>query len=102
MWIRKTKGLDVGQTYQNDKAGSAFVGDIAKVEQDRTVNLIDGASFFSLTIDEAINVSGTEQESVYIHFAHKGIKQQKFIQFVSPTSTSAEDICIQWFSTEAH
>lgn len=69
--LDKAKDLDFGQAYQNDKAGKAFVKHIAKVEQDRTVNVIDGASFFSLTIDEATDVSGTEQESVYIHFAHK-------------------------------
>lgn len=95
----KAKDLDVGQAYQNDKAGRAFVRHIAKVEQDRTVNLIDGASFFSLCIDEATDVSGTDQESVFIHFAPKVIKQQKFLQFVSPNSTSAEDICNALVST---
>lgn len=39
---------------------------ITKVEQDRTVSLIDEASFFSLTIDGATGVSSTEQKSVYI------------------------------------
>lgn len=90
--LDKAKDLDVGQAYQNDKAGRAFVRHIAKVQQDRTVNLIDGASFFSLTMDGATDVSGTEQESVHIHFAHEVIKQQKCLQFVSPNSTSAEDI----------
>lgn len=88
----KAKDLDVGQAYQNDKAGRAFVRHIAKVEQDRTVNVIDVASFFSLTLDGATDVFGTEQESVYIHFAHTVIKQQKCLHVVSHNSTSAQDI----------
>lgn len=54
----KAKDLDVGQAYQNDKAGRAVVRHIAKVEQDRTVNVIDVTSFFSLTLDGATDVFG--------------------------------------------
>jgi hypothetical protein len=90
--LDKAKGLDIGSTYDNFKAGKTFMQHIACVESDRTKSLLNNAQFFSLTIDGASDISGTEQESIYVHWCDKGVRRQRFVEFVSPQSTSSQDI----------
>ena len=54
--------------------------------------MLKSAKCFSLTIDGATDVSGIEQESLYIHVCHKGEKVKRFLEFISSYSTSSEDI----------
>ena len=62
------------------------------MESKKATNLIDDATFFSLTIDGATNVSSVEQECLHLHWASRGIRQQRFLQFISPPTTKSEDI----------
>jgi hypothetical protein len=90
--LDKAKGLDIGNTYQNDKAASTFVHHIAKIETEKTTQSLGLASFFSISIDEATDVAGEENESIYLHWCHKGVRQSRFLSFVTPESTRSCDI----------
>lgn len=90
--LDKAKGLNVGTTYQNDIACRRFLSHIASGETETTKVLLEKANFFSLTIDGATDISGDEQESIFIHFAQNGKLHQRFVQFVSPKSTTSEHI----------
>lgn len=95
VWLCKldrAKGLDTGTTYGNDKAAKQFLCSISDVENDKTTSMLNSTHYFSLTIDGAMDVSGDEQESIYLYWSSKGVRFQRFLQFVSPESTSADDI----------
>src|SRR5215469_14452004 len=51
--LDKIKRLDVGSTYQNDKACAEFIDSIAKCEFNKTARMVRAAPFFSLSCDEA-------------------------------------------------
>ncbi|KAJ8313457.1 hypothetical protein KUTeg_008991 [Tegillarca granosa] len=61
---------------------------IANVETEKTKSFLSKSLYFSITIDGAMDVAGDEQESIYLHSALKGVRQQCFLKFVSPESTS--------------
>ena len=90
--LDKAKGLDIGTTYENDMAGRTFAHYISEVETNNTVLLLKKASFFSITIDGATDSGGMEQESLYMHVCVEGAKEQRFLQFIHPKTTSAQDI----------
>ena len=49
------------------------------------------ATFFSLTIDGTIDISAKEQESLYVWSSSAGAVQNKFLGFVEPESTAANE-----------
>jgi len=49
--LDKMKGLDVGDTYLNDKAAASFVKSIANVTQVDVIHKLDAAKYFSITCD---------------------------------------------------
>jgi hypothetical protein len=90
--LDKAKGLDTCETYKNDKSGKMFVSSIANVEHSKTTSLIQQSKFFSVTMDGATNVSGTEQQSIFLHWATKGVRKQRFLRFVSAQTTTSKHI----------
>ncbi|KAJ8300350.1 hypothetical protein KUTeg_021869, partial [Tegillarca granosa] len=90
--LDEAKGLDTGVTYKNDKSARLFVKHIANVETEKNKSFLSKSLYFSITIDGAMDVAGDEQESIYLHSALKGVRQQRFLKFVSPESTTSEDI----------
>ena len=69
-----------------------FIENIAGVDSEKTSTLLAEASFFFLTIDGATYAAGDEKESIYLHWSHKGVQQQHFLDFASPESTCYADI----------
>ena len=59
------KGLDIGQTYLNNKAAFRFIKAIAVVQSKKTVDMINSAPFFSIMMDSSTDITGDEQDSVY-------------------------------------
>jgi hypothetical protein len=90
--LDKAKGLEIGHTYDNDKAARNFLHHIAKVETQKTSDCLQEAFHFSFTIDGATDISGEEQESVYVHWCFKGVRRSRFVAFVTPTTTTSADI----------
>lgn len=64
--LDKAKGLDCGNTYLNEKAAVNFLQFIASVEMDNTKEMLERANFFSFMMDGSTDLSGDEQEVIYI------------------------------------
>ena len=63
-WLNKldsVKGFQQSSTYNNRQAGTQFMENIAAVECEKIVNLIQQADFFSITMDGSTDSSTTEQ-----------------------------------------
>ncbi|XP_045208832.2 zinc finger protein 862-like [Mercenaria mercenaria] len=86
------KGLNVNTTYETDKSGNQFIHFIAKDTINNIHRAVQEAKYVSVTIDGCADSSGIEQESLYVHFATNGTVHQHFLCFVSPSTTSAQDI----------
>lgn len=70
--VDKAKRLEIGQTYINEKAPLKFIESIAEVETAKTVTILKQSNLFSFIMDGSTDISGDEQESVYIQCFHKG------------------------------
>ena len=75
-WISKLdrkKGLNIGETYTNDKSCRDIVHAIAETERQKIIAHAEDAKFISVMSDGSSDVSVTENEIIYIHFAKEGI-----------------------------
>lgn len=71
--LDKVKGLDIADTYMNEKAATNFIKYIGISEHEQTISLLEKSQFFSFLMDGATDISGNEQESIYIRFSNKGV-----------------------------
>jgi hypothetical protein len=81
-WMCKldnAKGVDIGQTYHNDKAAAKFVEYIAKQARSTTAKLIQEGSFLSLISDGSTDTSWQEAEILYARISCKGQVITRFI-----------------------
>lgn len=72
------KGLDVGNTYRNDKACKQFVRAIAEVERRHLAQHLESAHFLALISDGTTDASITEAEIVYVRYAVNGVVSTAF------------------------
>jgi hypothetical protein len=86
------KGLDVGESYLNDKAAASFVQSIANVTQEDVVSKLHSAKYCSITWDGSTDFTGEELETLYIRVCMKGQTDDSFLSIGSPKSTSSGDI----------
>lgn len=86
------KGLDIGHTYFNNKAALQFVKAIAAVEIDKTVEMINAAPFFSVMMDGSTDITGDEQEAVYVRMSYKGKPIERFLGIGSPVDTTSKQL----------
>ena len=63
-----TKGIDIGEIYLSSKAAMKFVYAIAQSERKKTITRLN-SSIFSVMMDGSTDISGDEQEAVYIRFS---------------------------------
>ena len=95
VWLNeldKCKGIDKGDTYNNEKAAFIFLQSIADVERDKNVVTIQNVKFFSLTMDGSTDDASVEQETLFLRFCHRGKVQHKFIAIGEPETTCSEDL----------
>jgi hypothetical protein len=90
--VDRSKGLEVGNTYLNAKAAINFINSIAEVETKKTVKIINSANFFSFIMDGSTDISGDEQESIYVRCASRGKVTERFLHIGSPPSTCSQDL----------
>ena len=90
--LDKMKGLDVGESYLNDKAAVSFVQSIANVTQEDVVSKLHSTKYFSITCDGSTDYTGEELETLYIRVCMKGKTDDTFLSIGSPKSTSSGDI----------
>ena len=90
--LDKIKGLDVGETYANQKACGLFVDAIANVTRQKVMDEIAQCSYFAITMDGTTDASCKEQENLFVRIAGKGKQSVKFLKLASPKSTTGEDL----------
>ena len=90
--LDKVKGLDIGDTYLSDKAAFNFISSIAEAEKQKTKLLIETSPFFSFLLDGTTDISGDEQEAMYIRLSSKGKIIERFLGIGTPKSTSSKHL----------
>lgn len=91
--LDQMKGLDTGNTYINDKAALKFVQSIAKVESEKkTVDIVKKVHFFSFMMDGSTDISGDEQEAVYLRLSIDGEVVKRFLGLGTPRSTCSQNL----------
>ena len=69
-----------------------FIGCIAAGETEKTIKLLNEAPFFSFKMDGSTDISGDEQETMYVRSSMKGIVTERFIFIGTPVSTCSKDL----------
>lgn len=90
--LDKAKQIDIGSTYISEKAAVDFIFFIAGRERKKIVELVNGARFFSFIMDGSTDISGTEQESVYVRVSTNGRVEERFLGIGAPISSSSKDL----------
>ena len=78
------KGLDVGDTYMNEKAALSFLNCISETEKKKTAEILKQAKFFSFLMDGSTDISSDEQEVIYVRVAEKGRVTERFLAIGTP------------------
>ena len=71
VWIcllDKLKGVDIGDTYLNDKAAAVFMHHIAEVAREELVESVNSSQFISLICDGSTDSAVLEQEIIYVRY----------------------------------
>lgn len=96
LWLNKldiAKGiLDSGETYNNCKAATCFMENIAEVEREGILESVKNAKFFSLTMDGSTDEASIEQETLFVRYCVQGDVCTKFLTIGEPASTSSADL----------
>lgn len=86
------KGLELGDTYQNEKAALDFMTSIGQPTRDQEAKLFNSANFIAFMIDGSTDISGDEQEVVYVRTSVNGKVIEQFLGIGSPQSTCSKDL----------
>lgn len=89
--LDKVKGLDLGNSYLNDKAAASFMSAIARAVQMDIVEVIKDSKYFSITIDGATDYMGDDIENIFVRSSHSGKIKDTFLH-IGP----AESSCSKW------
>ena len=90
VWLSKldaAKCLSIGQTYINEKAALKFSNCIAEVERSNLRKEIKNTKFLVFLMDGSTDISGDEQEVIYLRYSITGKVKEKFLAIGSPKST---------------
>lgn len=74
------------------KAAPKFVQSIAKVESKKTVDMIRKVQFFSFMIDWSTDISGDDQEALYLRLSINGQVVERFGGLGTPRSTCSQNL----------
>lgn len=77
--LDEKKGVTVGQTYRNDMECRQFVNYIARVERQKTQELLDGSKFLSILADGSTDSAVIEEELLYVQLCRLGNVSVRFI-----------------------
>ncbi len=93
VWLNeldKAKGLDVGISYNNEKAGPKFLKNIADMEREHSEDVVADTKFFSLTMDGTTDGGTVEQETLFMRTCRSGNIDTRFICIGEPEATTSE------------
>ena len=73
------KGIQIGNTYRNDKRCATFIHHIAQAQRDEIKQMVAEAKFVSLICDGSTDNSHTEAELAYVRYCHQGSINVHFV-----------------------
>ena len=73
------KGVQIGNTYINDKQCATFIHHIAQAKRDEIKEMVAKAKFVSLICDGSTDNSHTEAELAYVRYCHQGSINVHFV-----------------------
>ena len=73
------KGVQIGNTYRNDKQCAKFIHHIAQAQSKEIKEMVAEAKFVSLICDGSTDNSHTEAELVYVRYCHQGSINVHFV-----------------------
>ena len=77
--LQKKNGVDVGETYMNDKALSVFIQYIDNVMTSDLKKGLDQSYFFCVLSDTSTDHSTDEEEIVYVRYMSAGLPVMSFL-----------------------
>ena len=77
--LDEQKGIDIGNTYRNDKEAAVFVQYIAEIERRKIREKISHSTFLSLISDGSTDSSIKETEILYIRSVEQGVVSTSFV-----------------------
>ena len=80
------KGVQIGNTYRNDKQCATFIHHIAQAQRDEIKQMAAEAKFVSLSCDGSTDNSHTEAKLAYVRFCHQGSISVHFVGVKSDRS----------------
>ena len=90
--LDKSKKVDIGDTYLNDKSCMEMVVAIAESTRHPIEKLIENCKFLSIMSDGSSDISNIENEIVYVHFAIEGRVYCYFMGLVACPIANADGI----------
>jgi hypothetical protein len=98
LWVNKldiAKGiLDSSESYNNCKAATCILENIADVERENILESVKKTKFFSLTMDGSTYEASKEQETLFVRACVQGEFITKFLAIGDPASISSADLHI--------
>ena len=73
------KGVDIGNTYRNDKAAQTFTFYIVEVLRQRMEATFNAVHYLAVMMDGSTDKAIIEQEIVYARYATKGVVKEQFV-----------------------
>jgi hypothetical protein len=77
--LDKSKGIDIGNTYLNDKSCADFIKHIASTEYSNTKQLFQNSPFVSFSCDGTSDFTGDEYESLFLKTSNMGKITERFV-----------------------
>lgn len=77
--LEKRHGVDLGETYANDKQARVFTQFLAEDIQSQMTEQITSARYVSILVDGSTDRRASEKEVVYAKFMDNGIPSMKFL-----------------------
>lgn len=95
--LDEVKGVDVGETYRNDKQVVTFSHYIAETSRQEIVKLINDAKFLSVICDGCTDTAVQEEEIIYVRYSKSGEIKTVFLAIDSPDRADADGVfkCIE-------
>jgi hypothetical protein len=90
--LDRSKGLDIGFTYQTDKYCRVFQSSIAEVERQKLVEKVANCKFLSIMVDGSTDTSVQEQELLYVRTVEMGEPQMTFVSIESVEKSDAPSV----------
>lgn len=90
--LQALNGVEIGETYRNEKAGKEFVSQIGGVYHDNLKELLRNADYFSVYCDGSTNRTESEKEIVMVRVLEDFYPKVKYLKIVEPPNTKASGI----------